>query len=152
VLPRELDRSWSKELTAYWQRFGDGIGQAATVASPPPTAGRVAVRGVAVRPSLVLTVTPRDLNIVLQRAEAAAGQQFDLMLATNILLYYDVFEQSLAFANVAKMLRPGGLFLTNDRVFELPSSPLRSAGMTDVVYFEQPGAGAKGDRITWYRR
>ena len=152
VLPRELDRPWSRELTGYWQRFGDRIGQTATIATPPPTAGRVAVRGVAVRPSVVLSVTPRDLNFVVQRADLAAADRFDLMLATNILLYYDVFEQSLAMANIAKMLRPGGLFLTNDRVFELPSSPLRSAGMTDVVYLEQPGASAKGDRITWYRR
>ena len=104
------------------------------------------------RPSVVLSVTSRDLNFVVQRADLAAADRFDLMLATNILLYYDVFEQSLAMANIAKMLRPGGLFLTNDRVFELPSSPLRSAGMTDVVYLEQPGASAKGDRITWYRR
>jgi hypothetical protein len=31
-------------------------------------------------------------------------------------------------ANIAKMLRPGGLFLTNDGLLELPAAPLRSAG------------------------
>ena len=91
--------------------------------------------------------------MVVQRLDPLpAAEQFDLVLATNILLYYDVFEQSLAVTNVAKMLRPGGIFLTNDRLFDLPSSPIRSAGSTNVVYLEQPGAAMKGDRIAWYQR
>jgi SAM-dependent methyltransferase len=111
------------------------------------------VRAVALPPAVVLSVTPRDLNVVVQRLEPLpAGQQFDLVVATNILLYYDVFEQSLAMANVARMLRPGGVFLTNDRLFELPASPLRPVGATDVVYLEQPGIAVKGDRIAAYQR
>jgi chemotaxis methyl-accepting protein methylase len=82
----------------------------------------------------------------------AADEQFDLVLATNILLYYDVFEQSLAVTNVARMLRPGGLFLTNDRVFELPAGPVRAVGTTDVIYMKQADGAQKGDRITWYQR
>ena len=152
VLPRALDRSWSAELTTYWQRFGDRIGQQASIAPPPPAAGRVDVRAVLVQPSVVLSIEPRDLNIVLQRVEPlSAGEQFDLILATNILLYYDVFEQSLAVANIAKMLRPGGLFLTNDRLLELPASPVRSAGERDVTYIRLPDASVKGDHLTWYQ-
>jgi len=153
VLPRELDRRWTAALTKYWQRFGDRIGKDTKPAAPPPSAGRLDVRAVVLAPPVVLSVTPRDLNIVVQRLEPLPGeQQFDLVLATNILLYYDVFEQSLAVANVAQMLRPGGIFLTNDRLFDLPSSPVRAAGATNVVYLEQPGAGVKGDRIAWYQR
>jgi SAM-dependent methyltransferase len=153
VLPRPTDRSWSAELTAYWQRFGDRIGQQASAAPPPPAAGRVDVRGVLVQPSVVLSIEPRDLNIVLQRVEPlAAGEQFDLILATNILLYYDVFEQSLAMANIAKMLRPGGLFLTNDGLLELPAAPVRSAGERDVTYMKLPDLSVKGDHLTWYQR
>jgi hypothetical protein len=63
-----------------------------------------------------------------------------------------VFEQSLAVANIAKMLRPGGIFLTNDRLFDLPSSPVRAAGATSVVYLEQPDGAVKGDRIAWYQK
>jgi len=152
VLPRAMDRSWSAELTAYWRRFGDRIGQQASVVPPPPAAGRVDVRGVLVQPSVVLSIEPRDLNIVLQRVELlAAGEQFDLILATNILLYYDVFEQSLAVSNIAKMLRPGGLFLTNDRLLELPASPVRPAGERDVTYMRLPDSSVKGDRLTWYQ-
>jgi SAM-dependent methyltransferase len=153
VLPRELDRPWTADLAKYWQRFGDRIGKDTKAAAPPPEAGRLAVRAVVVAPRVVLSVVPRDLNVVVQRLEPLpAAEQFDLVLATNILLYYDVFEQSLAVANVAKMLRPGGLFLTNDRLIDLPSSPVRLAGSANVVYMEQPGAGVKGDRIAWYQR
>ena len=154
VLPRQLDRAWSPELTAYWQRFGDRIGQPASLPAPapPPGAGRVNVRGVLVQPSVALSIEPRDLNFVLQRVEPlATGEQFDLIIATNILLYYDVFEQSLALTNIAKMLRPGGLFLTNDGLLELPAAPLRSAGERDVTYMTLPDSSVKGDHLTWYQ-
>jgi len=107
-------------------------------------------RFVRVRPEIVQSITPADLNIVLQRVEPlAAGERYDLMVATNILVYYDVFEQSLAMANVAKMLKPGGLLLTNSPVFELPATPMRSVGFTDVLY-ERRDAGR--DRVFWYQR
>jgi hypothetical protein len=153
VLPREPDRRWTDDLTKYWQRFGDRIGMETKALAPPPAAGPLEVRAVAVPPSVVLSVTPRDLNIVVQRLDRLqADEQFDLVLATNILLYYDVFEQSLAVANVAAMLRPGGIFLTNDRIFELPASPVRPVGSTNVVYLDQQGPTTKGDRIAAYQR
>ncbi len=87
---------------------------------------------------------------MLQRVDLpAANEHYDLIVATNILVYYDVFEQSLAMANVATMLKPGGLLLTNSPVFELPLSPMRSVGYTDLLY-EQRDAGR--DRVFWYRR
>jgi SAM-dependent methyltransferase len=152
VLPRNLDRSWTPGLVSYWQRLGDRIGDDAAAVTPPATAGRLQVRSVRVRPSVVLVTATRDLNIVLAREEAPAAEQFDLVIATNILVYYDVFEQALAMANIARMLRPGGLFLTNTRLVELPGSPLRSAGYTDSVYTTGPRGDETGDRIWWYER
>jgi hypothetical protein len=152
VLPRNVDRTWTPGLAAYWQRLGDRIGDPATAVTPPATAGRVQVRGVRVRPSVVLATAARDLNIVLQREERPASEKFDLLIATNILLYYDTFEQSLALANIASMLKPGGLFLTNTRVALLPGSPIRSAGYTDSVYTTGPQGDETGDRIWLYER
>ena len=153
VLPRNIDRPWTASLVKYWQRIGDRVGAESRTAAPPAGAGRVQVRSVRVRPSVVLSTSARDLNIVLQRPDPlSAGDQFDLILATNILLYYDVFEQSLAAANIAEMLRPGGLFLSNNRIFELPSFPLSSVGFTDVTYMSLKGIGETGDHIVWYRR
>jgi SAM-dependent methyltransferase len=152
VLPRNTDRTWTPGLVAYWQRLGDRIGDTATAVTPPATAGRVQVRSVRVRPSVVLATAARDLNIVLQREEGPASEKFDLLIATNILVYYDTFEQSLALANIASMLKPGGLFLTNTRVVLLPGSPLRSAGYTDSVYTTGAGGDETGDRVWLYER
>ena len=148
VLPRDTDRAWSPELLEYWRRIGNWIGSDTTPAAPPQAAGRVEVRGMLVRPQVVLSVTPVDLNIVTERIDA----QFDLVVATNILLYYDVFEQSLAAANIARMLRPGGFLLTNNRIFELPNSPLAGVGYSDVTYMSLPGIGDAGDRVILYQK
>ena len=70
------------------------------------------------------------------------------MIATNVLVYYGVFDQALALANVAAMLRPKGLLLTNDVVGVLPSIPLTLSGYTEVGYTSRP----EGDRVFWYER
>ena len=109
ALPRNLDLPWNGPLVRYWERLGAAIGDAAGDLDAPPGAGNVRVRAVHVRPSVVLSIAAADLNIVLQRLEPLPpGKLFDLIVATDILVYYDVFEQSLALANVAAMLRPGG--------------------------------------------
>jgi len=97
ALPRNSERPWTPELVEYWQQFGNWIGENAAKVPPPPAgAGRVEVRGVAIRPPIVLSVTPADLNIVTERMEIPEDDRFHLVIATNILLYYDVFEQTLA--------------------------------------------------------
>ena len=148
VLPRDTDRAWTPELLEYWRRLGNWVGSDTKPVAPPQGAGRVEVRSMLVRPPVVLSVTPVDLNIVTERLDL----QFDLVIATNILLYYDVFEQSMAAVNIAKMLRPGGFLLTNNRIFELPNSPLAGVGFTDATYMSLPGIGEAGDRVIWYQR
>ena len=58
-------------------------------------AGDLKIRAVRIRPAIVSLVTPEDVNIVLQRIELPAQEGFDLIVATNIFVYYDLFEQSL---------------------------------------------------------
>ena len=152
VLPRNTARPWSPELVDYWDRLGNWIGEPAPrVPAAPPNAGAVAVRALSIRPPSVLSIAPIDANIVTERLGVQQAP-FDLIVATNILLYYDVFDQSLAAANIADMLRAGGVLLTNNRIVELPGSPLTAAGYIDVGYMTPPGIGQTGDRITWYRR
>jgi hypothetical protein len=153
VLPRNLDQPWTPDLVAFRERFGDQIGKPVEAAAPPANAGRVGVRSVMFPPAAVRAIVPRDLDIVLQRpgSESDIGQ-FDLIVATNILLYYDVFEQSLAAANIAAMLRPGGFLLSNDRIFELPGGPVAATGRTAAAYMNVPGSGPRGDQIYWYQR
>ena len=144
-LARDTSAEWNPNLVAYWTQFGDRIGTAVPPAAPPPGVP-VAMRAIRVRPDVVRAVEPRDINVVLQQA---TGAPFDLVVATNILVYYDVFEQSLALATIAGMLRPGGILLTNTPIFQLPSIPLTQVGFTDVLYTREASAR---DRIFWYRR
>jgi hypothetical protein len=138
-------RSWTGETTRYWKEFGTAIGKPVSGVAAP--AGlRVQTRGVQVVPEIVLRITPVDLDIVTQRA---GGDPFDLIIATNVLVYYGVFEQALALANIESMLRPGGILLTNTALPELPGSAMRSAGYSTTAYSDQPG---DGDHVVWYRR
>jgi hypothetical protein len=149
-LPRDVEAGWRPDLVAYWQRFGDRIGQETTAVAAPPGAAGVQVRAVRVRPSVVLAIAAQDLNIVLQRRQPPAeDERFDLVIATNIFVYYDPFEQSLALANAAEMIRPGGILLTNNALLELPQTPMRQAGDTTVVYSGRPD---DNDHIVWYQR
>ena len=147
-LPRDTKQPWEPDLVAYWQRAGNWIGATATPIAPPAGLANVRMRAIAVRPDVVRAVVPEDANIVLQRPDPLPGdERFDLVIATNILIYYDVFEQSLALANISRMLAPGGLLLTNNPVFELPAIPVRATGGTKVTYMN--GAG---DGVVWYQR
>jgi len=148
VLPRDRESRWRPELIGFWKNFGSRIGENATLSLSPPAG--VDVRTVRIRPEVVASIDARDLNIVLERlAPLAEDDRFDLIVATNMLVYYSVFEQSLALANVASMLRPGGLLLSNNVLVELPTTPLHAIGDTRVIYSDNPD---DTDDIVWYRR
>ena len=108
------------------------------------------VRAVRVRPYIVTSLDVRDVNVVVQRLVATDdADRFDLIVATNVLVYYDVFEQSLALANLAAMLRPGGVLLSNNVLVELPTTPLRAVGHSTTLYTDRPD---DRDDIIWYIR
>lgn len=148
-LPRDPLRGWKPELVAYWKRFGDQIGSPVPPVAVPPSLQGIESRAVAVRPGFVKRTRALDVNIVLQREGVPEKARFDLLIATNVLVYYDTFEQSLALTNIQSMLRPGGFLLTNNLLLELPSLKMRSGDYVSVEYSPRP---ADGDRILWYRR
>jgi hypothetical protein len=89
------------------------------------------------------------VNIVVQRLD----RRFDLIVATNVFIYYDLLDQVLALGNVAAMLKPGGFLLSNNALLELPSSTIRSAGYltssirigpTTAITSSGTGAGSSG--------
>ena len=147
-LPRDPTQRWQRDLVSYWTRFGDSVGEHVPPIAAPPAAGRVDVRAVRIHPDVVQAITARDLNIILQRpAPLPDSDRFDLVIATNILIYYDVFEQSLAAANIARMLHSGGVLLTNNPLFELPAVPMHQIGETKASYTE-----SGFDWVAWYQR
>lgn len=148
-LPRDLDVSWRPEVIRYWEHFGDQIGRSVTPVAIPTNAGRLRVRAVTIAPRFVSRLNINDLNVVLQRPVLAPTERFDLIIATNILIYYDVFEQSLAMLNVERMLRPGGVLLSNNGLVELPFSRVHSIDYLTVVYSDRID---DGDHMIWYQR
>jgi len=136
---------WHPDLVSYWRRFGTEIGVVAPALRPPRGADGVEVRAVRVRPTIVSAIQVRDLNIVLERTDDAP---FDLIVATNVLVYYDPFEQALALTNITKMLRPGGFLLTNYAVSPLAPMEAESSLVTPVFWDRQ----GNGDTLFWYQR
>jgi SAM-dependent methyltransferase len=147
-LPRE-SWPWAPEAVQYWRSFGSEIGAAVAPMQPPPALTGLETRAVAVRPEVVLSCKPVDLNIVLEEFDRSATGLFDLIIATNVFIYYDAFEQALALRNIATLLKPGGFFLTNDWLPQVSQIPMRSTGYTPVRYGE---SGDWGDNVFWWQR
>jgi hypothetical protein len=127
----------------YWQKFGDRIGKPATRIAVPAAAAEIWNRAVTIRPGVVMRITPVDMNVVYQTLPLPPQQQFDLVIGTNIFVYYGALEQALARANLATMIRPGGFLLTNEILpgtapsklaDSLQSSVLVAQGDTEYVY------------------
>lgn len=147
-LPRDDGQSWSPGLAAFWERLGSRVGVNTAAPAPPELGGRVRLRAVRVPPAVVRAIDPQDLDIVLERpAGPSARTGADLVVATNVLVYYDVFEQSLALAGIAALLAPGGVLLTNTPLFLLPGIPMTLGGEVEV-----PLGGGASDWVQWYRR
>jgi hypothetical protein len=146
VLPWNTDMGWTDEAAAYWKGAGDRIGTPFTVDGPGVLPG-VRARGIAVAPDIVGMIRPLEASIVSDRIDLAERERFDLVVATNVLLYYDTFEQALALDAIAAMLRPGGVLLTNDAVLEVPEIPMRSQGYMNVAFSDRQG---DGERMVFY--
>lgn len=136
-LPLDDEERWNPDLMAYWRRLGDRIGRDVAPLSPPASAGKISVRALRTSPAPPTWIIPRDLNIVFERLDGlAAAERFDLVVATNVLVYYDVFEQGLALINIAAMLRPGGVFLSNTPIPPLGPMML-SERYASIVYSDR---------------
>ena len=115
----------------------------------PPGIGPLRLRAVAVRPSVVTRISVRDLNITAQTLTLSEDERFDLIIGTNVFLYYDRLQQGLAMASAAHMLRPGGLLLSNNALVEVPSVGMRSIGYSKILYSNRE---EDGDLIVWYQK
>jgi hypothetical protein len=147
-VPLDRDTRWLAETTGYWRSFGSEIGTSVQALSPPPGV-EVRMRAVRIAPDVVRLLRPADLNIVLQHLPLPDDRKLDLMIATNVMLYYEPFEQALALQNIAGMLRAGGMLLSNNALPQVPGVPMRPVGGTSLAYSEDPD---DGDHVLWYQR
>jgi hypothetical protein len=148
-LPRDAKADWKPEAVAYWEHFGEVIGTATHPLPVPPTLQGLMLRAIAVKPQWAERVEARDLDIVTETQDLAPGAGFDLVVATNVLVYYDLFEQALAMASIAHLLNRGGIFLANHALPAVHPQALEYLGRRSVSYSR---SGAYGDDVVVYRR
>jgi hypothetical protein len=100
--------SMSPEYKEYFDALGRAIaGPVGATPAQAETDGRLRKR-VRVSDAAANALSAVPLDIVTERLR---GQTFDLVIATNILPYFDDQELTLATSNIASMLAPGGIFL-----------------------------------------
>ena len=107
---------YRQSFTEYWEKLGSSIGEPVRPIAVPPAAAETQTRALKIRPAVVLRIFPLDTNIVVERPALAAQGGFDLIIGTNVFVYFGEFEQALALLNMARMLNPGGFALSNDRL------------------------------------
>jgi hypothetical protein len=93
----------SSDYRDYFARLGRAIGTEASASSQ-----RKVVR---VSPMSAQALSAETLNIVTARLD---GPAFDLVIATNVLPYFDDVELALAMSNIAATTGPGGVLLHNE--------------------------------------
>jgi len=136
-------------FVSYWTNLGSTIGKSVPAIPVPQGAEGIASRAIAVPPAIVRRITPLDLNIVYQRLELAPAERFDLIIGTNVFVYYGAFEQSLVRANVASMLKPGGFLLSSEKLADRIENGLQADITTEVP---MTGPPVMTDYIFGYRR
>ena len=148
-LPLPRTTPWQPEVRTYWQTFGDQIGVRTQVPTSKVTADVADLRAVRARPSAVRQMSVLNVNIVTERLD---GEAFDLVIATNVFVYYDALEQALAMSNIEAMLKPGAFLLANVSAPKMTSATIRPIDTTTTVY-ARGTAGNENilDFIVWYK-
>lgn len=147
-LPLNTDRIWTQEFLKYWENFGSMI----TTPANPVTTSNVPgtkLRTVNVRSEFLVKIHSFDTNIVLQSPVLPEKDRYDLIIGTNIFLYYDSFGQALAMRNLEKMLKQGAFLLSNNALIEFPFTSIHAADYSRTVYSNQKN---DGDAIIWYQK
>lgn len=128
----QWDVTYHSGFLEFWQKLGSQVGKPTTAIPVPEGAEGVWNRAVSIRPDVVQKVTPVSMNVVFQTLPLPPDKQFDLVIATNIFVYYGSLEQALARANIATMIKPGGFLLTNEALPGTAPSKLADSLKTTV--------------------
>jgi SAM-dependent methyltransferase len=114
-LVSEIRDSETVSASNEYRDYFASLGRAVSDGKPDATASAIAKghlhKRVRVGQAAARALRAETLDVVTERLE---GPSFDIVIATNILPYFDDGELMLALANIAAMLAPGGVFLHNE--------------------------------------
>jgi hypothetical protein len=148
-LPNDRRNEWTPDLLAYWSHFGELLGSPAEPINPPGSLRGVEMRAVAISPEFARSVSGQDLNMVAQQVDLLPGERFDLVIASNIFVYYNFFEQALAMQNISHMMNPGGVFLVNQILSNQHPDALK---LVDQCSVDFNAKGVFGDNVVAYQQ
>jgi hypothetical protein len=103
--------SFSRDYREYFADLGARLSMPAAAPRVVETADGHLHKSVRVSAAAAGALRTEPLDIVTERL---TGPPFDLVIATNILPYFDDRQLALAASNIAAMLTAGGLFLHNE--------------------------------------
>ncbi len=133
----------------YFTALGRSVG---TVRGAPKVPEGHLAKTVRVNPQTGRVLRAETLNVVTDRL----GERFDLVIATNVLVYFDDVELTLALANIAAMLTPDGVFLHNEMragfADAAAAAGLRGEQAREVMIASVDGAPPLADTVSIYRR
>ena len=133
------NKAYHTGFLEFWQNLGKQVGKRVTpIPVPDEVSGEIWNRAIAVRPNVVKDLTPVDMNIVYQSVNLPADKQFDIVIGTNIFVYYGSLEQSLARANIGNMVKPGGFLITNEALPDKAPSNLKDSLKTTIDIASSP--------------
>jgi hypothetical protein len=116
TLVSEIRESDTVTLSAGYREYFGQLGRAIADGDPPQGGAATLAQGplrktVRVGRTAAGTLAAATLDIVTERLD---GPPFDLVIATNILPYFNDAQLMLAMSNIAGMLGPGGVLLHNE--------------------------------------
>ena len=106
--------AFSRDYREYFAQLGRSIGdvdEGAGIAGAGRGDDRHLRKIVRVRAAAARALGAESLDVVTERV---TGAPFDVIIATNILPYFDDVQLMLAMTSIARMLAPGGVFLHNE--------------------------------------
>ena len=99
----------TEEYRVYFNQLGTGLADG--FLTPSPSVSAHLFKTLRVPAAVAKSLSAEELDVVTSRL---SGAPFDLIIATNILPYFDDTQLMLAISNVAAMLAPGGVFMHNE--------------------------------------
>ena len=148
-LPKDSRNEWSSDLVSYWQHFGELLGSPTRPLAPPGYMKGVDVRAVSIRPQVAAQLAGQNLDMVAQQLDVPPEGGFDLVIATNVFLYYNFFEQALAMQNINRLMNRGGIFLVNQILSNQHPASLK---FIDQCYVPFSSKGLYGDDVVAYQQ
>jgi hypothetical protein len=103
-----------EDYRKYFESLGRSIGALLPAPELPARYSGHPRKALRIRSDVTRVVSGVGLDVATDRIDQSGGEMFDLIVATNVLPYLDDQLLTMALANIATSLGPGGVFVHNE--------------------------------------